>query len=893
MAGWLEEQAREALRLVEANPAESAALAQVIARQARQDRDLPSLSIAERALGMAALHLEDPDAALRHLRAAVRLGHRAGSAELAAEAQTRLAFALNVRGHGRQALHEIEAAMSVLTGVARARAQAQRAAILNQLGRLEEALPDYQAALSVLRRANDYVWVPRVLYNRALLYGYRQEFTAAENDLDEAAQLCTKYELDLSLGFVHQNLGWISGLRGDVPAALHYLDLAERRLRAHGASVGELLADRSELLLSVRLLAEAMQAAEEAVREFEQQHRKILLPEARLLLAQAAILDGQAGRGLEQARAAAHEFGQQERLRWVALARFTMLRARLAADPGASAGSSVSIPSLERAADELTGAGWAWSALQARLLAGQLAVQRGWTARARAQFEQAARTRNRGPALQRAQAWYAEAWQRWAAGHRNGALAAARVTLRVMDEHRAGLGATDLRAHASGHRGDVATFGLRLAFDSGRPARVLEWAEQGRASHLMLRPVRPPSDPELAAALSELRTTVSEIFQLRGSGGHTAALARRQLALERRIRDYHRRLPAAQGSAPSRSRRVPSRLVPALCDSLGEAALLEFVQLDGALHAVTVAGGRIRLCSLGPMARVDDLIDRVRFALHRLARHQPSGASKEAARTLLDDAARRLDHFLLQPVARETAGRPLVAVPTGALQSLPWSILPSAAGRPVTVTPSAALWAGGRPAPGRGGPVLVAAGPGLPGAETEAMAVSALHQVTALAGPAATVDAVTSGLDGASLAHLSAHGRVHPNNPLFTSLTFADGPLTVYDVERLRQAPQVVVLAACDVGRSAVRAGDEIMGLSATFLALGTRHIIASVVPVPDAETVPLMIAFHQRLAAGETPMSALAQAQQQLGPGHPAAMAAAAGFVSIGTGVTGPPRAV
>jgi hypothetical protein len=39
--------------------------------------------------------------------------------------------------------------------------------------------------------------------------------------------------------------------------------------------------------------------------------------------------------------------------------------------------------------------------------------------------------------------------------------------------------------------------------------------------------------------------------------------------------------------------------------------------------------------------------------------------------------------------------------------------------------------------------------------------------------------------------------------------------------------------------------------------------------------------------------MSALAQAQQQLGPGHPAAMAAAAGFVSIGTGVTGPPRAV
>jgi tetratricopeptide (TPR) repeat protein len=879
----LAEQAREALRLAEARPAESAARSGLIARQARQEHDLAALSIAERARGVAALQLEDPDAALRHLRAAMRLGRQAGSAELAAEARMSLAFTLNVRGHARRALGEIDAALSGLTGVARARAQAQRAAILNQLGRLDEALPDYQAALTVLRRADDHVWVQRVLYSRAVLYGYRQEFTAAENDLYEAADLCAKFELDLSLGFVHQNLGWISGLRGDVPAALHYLELAEQRLRAHGAPVGELLADRSELLLSVRLLPEAQQAAAEAVREFEEQHRHIVLPEARLLLAQAAILDGEAGRGLSQALAAVREFGQQGRLRWAALARFTVLRARLAAGagPGAgtSSGSAVSVRSLERAADDLAGAGWATSALSARLLAGQLAAQRGWTSRARAQFELAARRRGRGTAVQRAQAWHAEARRRWIDGDASGARAAVRTALRVTDEHRDGLGATDLRAHASGHRAEVATFGLRMAFDSGQPARVLEWAEQGRASHLTLRPVRPPSDPVLAAALAELRATVSEIFRLRGSGGNTATLARRQMELERRIRDYHRRLPAGQADARSRA-----RLVPLLRGALREAALLEFVELDGTLYAVTVAGGRIRLCPLGPAARAADLIDRARFALHRLARHQPSEASKDAARVLLADAAQRLDDLLLRPVARETADRPLVVVPTGALQSLPWSILPSCHGRPVTVTPSAALWSGGRPDQARPGPVLVAAGPGLPGADTEAQAVSALHRVTALAGPAATVDVVTARLNGASLAHLAAHGRVHPNNPLFTSLTFADGPLTVYDVERISQAPQVVVLSACDVGRSAVRAGDEIIGLSATFLALGARHVVASVVPVPDAETVPLMIAFHRRLAGGQRPMSALAGAQQQLGGGQPAAMAAAAGFVSIGT---------
>ena len=181
--------------------------------------------------------------------------------------------------------------------------------------------------------------------------------------------------------------------------------------------------------------------------------------------------------------------------------------------------------------------------------------------------------------------------------------------------------------------------------------------------------------------------------------------------------------------------------------------------------------------------------------------------------------------------------------------------------------------------------MVVAAGPGLPGAETEALAVAALHHVTALVGAAATVKAVTTGLDGSKLAHLAAHGRIHPDNPLFTSLTFADGPLTVYDIEQLHQAPQVVILAACDVGRSAVKAGDELMGLSATFLALGTRHIIASVVPVPDAETVPLMVALHQLLATGQPATPALAQAQRNLDHSHSRAMAAAAGFISIGAG--------
>jgi tetratricopeptide (TPR) repeat protein len=883
LAGGLAEQASEARRLAEAKPAEAVAVASHVLEQARRERDFVSWAVAERALGVAALRLEDPDAALRHLRAAVRLGQRSGSAAVAADARAGLAMALNLRGQSRQALRQIESALADLTGVQRARAQAQRGAILSLLGRIDEALPDYHAALAAMRRADDHVWVQKLLANRAVIYGYRQEFTAAENDLREAEQLCVQHDLPLPFGYVHQNLGWISGLRGDAPAALHHFDLAEQRLREHGVPVGEVLADRAELLLSVRLLAEARQTAAAAVREFEQQRRNITLPEARLLLAQADLLDDQPGPALEQARAAMREFSQQGRPRWAALARFTVLRAQVAARPQAGAGPSVR--SVERAADELSAAGWARSALQARLLAGELALSRGWTSRAEEQFTAAAQQRHRGPALQRAQAWHAEAQRRWAKGDRRGATSAARAAVRVFDEHWTGLGATDLRAHASGYRADVASFGLRMAFTGDQPAAVLEWAEQGRASHLMHRPVRPPADPALAAALLELRATVSEIFRARGAGTSTAAMARRQLTLEAWIRDYHRRLPAE--NEPGRSRTPRPNLFRSLSETLGPAALVEFILLDGTLHVVTLADGRIGQHALGPAGRVHDLTGRVRFALHRLARHQPAEASKTAARVLLADAAGRLDRLLLGPVASVIGDRPLVVVPAGALQSLPWPILPSCAGRPITVTPSAALWLGDRAGAGPGGPdgpVVVAAGPGLPGAEREAAAVAALHRVSPLLNAAAGVEPVAAGLDGARVAHLAAHGRIHPSNPLFTSLTFADGPLTVYDVERLRRPPEVVVLAACDVGRSAEHAGGELMSLSAAFLALGTRQVVASVVPVPDAETVPLMVAFHRRLAAGIPTVPALAAAQSELRHSDAEAMAAAARFISIGT---------
>lgn len=871
--------ASEALRLAEADPRRSVPFATSVLRDARESGDFAVASVAARALGLAALHLQHPDAAMRHLRSAAQLGQRAGSATLSAEARIRLAFVLNVRGRPLQAIREIDSVLADLDGVSRARAQAQRAAIMHQLGRLDEALTGYRTAMPVLRQADDTVWVKRVLSNRGVLHGQRHEFAAAQADLSEAERLCRQLDQGLTLAFIQQNLGWVCGQRGDVPRALAYLDQAEQQLRSLHSQLGWVLTDRSELLLSAGLITEARHAAEQAVAAFERERREIALPEVRLLLAKTASMVGDFADALAHARRAVREFTRQQRPEWAVLARFAVLAARVAQDSG----PAVSVGAVERAADALAAEGWRMASLDARLLAGQLAITRAQTERGCQQLRQAARQRRYGPAALRSIAWHSEALLRYASGNRRGAESAIRTALRIIDEHRATFGATDLRAHASGRRVEVAELGLRMALQDGGAARVLVAAEWGRASHLLMPQVRPPDDPALAGAVAELRATVAELGKLRsaaaaGPPASATRLARRQVTLERLIRDQSRR-QAHAGDVGAPSAPVRPHL---LAQALGDRALVEFVHLDGVLHAVTLVQGRATLHQLGPMAPIRELADRISFALRLLGRPATCDASRAAALALLQDAARRLDNVLLAPLARQLADRPLVLVPTDLLHALPWSTQPSCAGRPVTVSPSAALWFAARSA-GRSGPAVVVAGPGLPGARAEAAAVAAIHSTKPLDGPAATVAATITALNGAGLAHLAAHGRVHPDNPLFSALLLADGPLTAYDLERLPRLPRLVILAACDSGRLAVRAGDELLGLAATLLSRGAGQIIAAVVPLPDAETSPLMIELHRLLASGEEAATALAKAQEQVARDARPAAAAAAGFVCLG----------
>ena len=78
-----------------------------------------------------------------------------------------------------------------------------------------------------------------------------------------------------------------------------------------------------------------------------------------------------------------------------------------------------------------------------------------------------------------------------------------------------------------------------------------------------------------------------------------------------------------------------------------------------------------------------------------------------------------------------------------------------------------------------------------------------------------------------------------------------------------------MVLSACDVGRSVVRPGEELLGFTAALLYIGAATVISSVARVDDDAAAGIMTGYHRRLAAGARPAQALAEAvgQERVSP--------------------------
>lgn len=843
------ELAGEADRLVGVAPRRALAMAGEALRQAERDGDARGEAAAYRVLSQAHLTLGNAAECLRDARRAVQVAGRGDDAATQTEAHIALAVALWRRGSMTAALRQLDLAAPNAPAALTGRLLAQRGTILSESGRPAEAMEAYRQALPLLRKAGERMREARTHNNLGVLYALTGNLAAAERSLTTARAMQTELGQDSMAADACWNLGFVAGRRGDVPAALARYDEAEATYVRCDVPNDELLLDRCELLMSVGLTSEARSVAARAVDQLGATGQSAFLAEGLLMLAQAALADGDPAAARQAAERAARLFTRQQRDRWALLARYVAVRA----DERAGVAPAAVRRKARRLIPALAGARLREQELDTRIIAARAALRTGATAVARRDLAAATAAARRGSVDLKSRAWHATALLRAAEGNGRGAQAAVRAGLAAVDRQRALLGATELRVHAALHGSELAMLGVRLAFQTGSAEAVLAATERWRAGALRLPPARPPDDSRLAAELAALRATTAalERAQLSSDGGSVDSLRRQRSGLEQRILRLTRHAAGSAAAAAS----APS--IAALRDTLGGRRLVEIVRLDDRLLAVVVGTGRLvlrPLCALEPALQAAESI---RFAVRRLAVGQGSATAAEQALTA---ASARLDGMLFDPIRTELGTGPLVVVPPGPLQALPWSLLPTCAGRPVVVAPSAESWLAAARARPRGDGVTVVAGPELAAAEQEVGRIAALYeQSRCFTGADAGVEAVLAGMDGARVAHLAAHGRLRHDNPLFSSIELADGPLTVYDLERLRHPPDLVVLPACQSGVTAALAGDELLGLTSVLFGLGTRSIIAAVVPVDDEATEALMVRLHYELRAGRTPSAALA----------------------------------
>ncbi|MEH3054710.1 MAG: CHAT domain-containing protein [Patulibacter minatonensis] len=841
-----------------------AALAQEPAHRVR--------SVALRARAMAALELHELERGLVDAAAAVHAARLAGDTGLLGEAEMIHAVLLQHDGAREAALDLSLRAVEHAPGSGRL--ALQRAFVLERAGLEDAALEAYATAQTVASAAGEHQVLARLWCTRSVLLMFRGQLDLAEQDLDAGAELCAQHGFAHIATLIDANRGFLQARRGAMVEALRLMEQVTPAFDAFGGlRAGMHQLDRCEVLRLAGLAADAERAGRAAIAALDHAGMRSEATDARVLTAQAALFGGHPAAARALAQEALDALALQGRPPWRALADEVLVRA--AWDEGGR-GADL-LDAAVRTGDALDALGWGSSASNARLLAARIALDLHRTDDALAQLDRIRAGRG-APVSARIQAHHARALRKHALGDLRGAKAAALAGWRVLESYRATLGATELRAGALGHAVELADLGLGLAVTGGRPREALAWAERLRAGVLTPPPASAPSDPELAASLARLRRVAADAEASARSGGDPRALIAEQAQLEHEVRRRAHLL------APTRGRGADAVDVDALVASLASTVLVEFVQVDGRLGVLVVADGRTRFRWLLPAAGIALEVEGLRLALRRLAFPSSVPALRAAARAAAVASAGRLRAALWEPIADLVDGRATVVVPSGPLHSLPWNALGLAPAP--SVAPSAMLWMRGRDAVPRGGRTLLVGGPRLEHAGTEVDGISTSHpDATVLTGAAATVDDVRDAMAGASLAHLACHGHFRADNPLFSSLELHDGALSVFELERLGRAPARIVLSACDAGLSAVHPGDELLGLAAALLRLGTTALVASVLPVPDDATRRLMVALHAELATGVGLADALARARTTLDPDRDDDLVAGWAFQVLGAG--------
>ncbi len=647
------------------------------------------------------------------------------------------------------------------------------------------------------------------------------------------------------------------------------------------------LLDRARVLMEAGLLADADASLASAASLLAAERAGHDLAETQLERAQLALLQGNWQAATAYAGRARRDFTRRGSAGWAARADITRWQAELDSPKGAARvvrevtakGIGATAPAHDPSAGNRSVPDRATDALteppdpRALLLAAEAHLRLGRVAEAGDLLAQVTRGGADDPLSSRLHQHLVRAQVSTAAHDRATARRELRSGLTTLTRAQARHHSLDLRTAMAVHGTRLAELDLRLALESGSgsgtgsgsAAGVFDSLERWRALSHRRTAVTPPEDPALAGLLTALRL-VSEDLRGAPPGVPVEPLRRRQRLLQQAVREREWQI-SGEGRARPEARLREVR--PALA-ATGNDLVSHFV-LDGRLYAVAVQGRRCTVEGLAAWSDVEALLARVLADLDALSGpHLPAPLRTAVATSLRRDLG-RLEQVVLPTGVVGSPG--LVVVPTRSLATVPWTLLPGRRGRPTTVALSATSWLRGSVPPAddqgqRGSRLHVSAvaGPGLPLASLEVRDVAAAWaaagaDATAVPPEQGVAATLIDALVGSDLVHIAAHGSHHRDNPLFSSLRLTGGPLFAYDVPQDVRIARHVVLSSCDVGLVTPRPGDEVLGLTAALLGLGTTCVVSAVSRVEDVTAHSTMLRYHQALTAGADSASALVQA--------------------------------
>lgn len=802
----------------------------------------------------------------------------------AAQAQVPKVMALSVLGRHAEAASSGEATLAALLAAGDKRGAAKVGLNLGNLhvrrNQPAQALGAYRLAAVQFARLGD--GESSVMADIGL-----GDALAAVGEFDEALRIQARARMraqrlglpvlaamaDESAALVHLARGeHAQALAGLERARRHYAQLA---LPQHLATAEKQLADA---YLELRLLPEAMRLFDQALLRFAQLQMPVERAWALVQRARAGALHGEAPAAIEATLAQAGAlFAAQEVP--AGLASVVLARSELALASAAPAQAAV----LARQAADAFGAVQREDAqAQAEALAARALFALGRDDEACSAWQA---TLLRAEALGlHTTAWLCLIGLGDVAAAQGDGVVARRAYEAVIERFEAQRGSLPDEAIQQAFLVDhlrpyEALLGMALddaAQGRGDALQVLRCQERMRARVLAQRlgDSAPPADePADERALRERLNWIDRRQRRQREEGDAPlpGLAEERRALEHRLLEQARRRRLTETGQPRR---------PA-ADAFDAEALRRGLRDDEVLVAYGVCAGELFASVVDAqgvrlqrnLARWDDALQTVHAARLQLEAPRAAGAARHAAQLAQRCRTRlqQLHGLLWRPLALPASTRRVLVVAPPPLDGVPFAALHDGegflAGRcQLASAPSAHIAAICLAHPARSGPraLVLSHGSGLAHAADEARAVAALFaQPDLCLGDAATLSALRTRAAGADLIHLACHADFRADNPRFSALQLADGPLTVEQVERLPLGPGLVALAACETGQTAVDAGDEAVGLVRAFLLAGAARVLASLWPVDDAATARFMLDFHAQLAAGNAPGLALQKAQR------------------------------